>query len=612
MSEIEPPPEAPTVTPTLDDSAPAGPQAASSDGVELVSVEKSSTDLTGTSDQVGVAPGTGNGEHLDDDPPPEERTPEDADSDASPLDEANCFSFLLMTWVSGLISTGYEESLELHHVWPTSTGDRHKSLYDQWWGHAGDIQHEKPDTCCYKLEDPEEIPTGAAFYRLVSYDFWLAAALYFVFVLASLIMPYLLYHMVKHLEATTGTESELWFGLALAGGLFAAQLGGALCQGLSDMVTVRGALKMRSVLVTSVYRHALQLSSKGRNSIDVGKMVNLMASDSTRFVEVAPLLNRAWSAPLLIFVIIGSIYSLVGWSAFVGLGFMLAFIPMTKYLGGYQMELQKARMKAADRRVKKTNEIMQGMKVLKLYGWEMAMRDIVLAFREEEVESLWAFAVTKALSTPVAQAVPPLASVVTFISYVLDGNTLTAATAFTTMSLFFLIRMPFVILPMAVPALAECLVALNRFAEYFKLEKCAILPRIACPSSGGSISIQHGAFKYESQITAGKEAAPAGKEAAAEAPTTEAAKEDRPTLEGINLKVSCRELCVVVGAVGSGKSSLIAAILDEIPRISGETSLYGTVAYADQTPYITNSTLKENILFGRPLDQAFNPNLTPI
>ena len=211
---------------------------------------------------------------------------------------------------------------------------------------------------------------------------------------------------------------------------------------------------------------------------------------------------------------------------------------------------------------------------------------------------------TKALSTPVAQAVPPLASVVTFISYVLDDNELTAATAFTTMSLFFLIRMPFVILPMAVPALAECLVAFERFSQYFELETVIIPPRNACdPEKGGSISITNGNFKYTSQLTGDEEKEGSTKEdvkpAAArkednavdgekdgrenganqEAENEVAKSASRPTLEGINLEVGNRELCVVVGGVGSGKSSLIAAILDEIPCLSGKASL--------QVPIIT-------------------------
>jgi len=231
-----------------------------------------------------------------------------------------------------------------------------------------------------------------------------------------------------------------------------------------------------------------------------------------------------------------------------------------------------------------------------------------------------------------------MASVVTFISYVLAGNDLTAATAFATMSLFFIIRMPFVILPMAVPMFAECLVALERFSKYFERETGDIPARNMDPAQVGALSIKEGNFRYPSQTSTSEEkkgetkeekkeegkeeegkeeekqdqskTVPPTEEAQAEAPAkkNEAGGESegsdmKMTLEGINLQVSPGELVVVVGSVGSGKSSLLSAILDEIPAISGETTMAGSVAYADQQPYVTNNTLRDNILFGRPYDQ---------
>ena len=201
--------------------------------------------------------------------------------------QAGFCSWSMMWWQSNLIETGFATSLEMHHIWPTARDDQHIPLYDQYWEHVAALQKESPNA-----EHPEEVPSGSAFYRLIGGDFWLSACLYAGFVITSLIMPYLLYRMVQHLEATSGWESKFYNGLILAFLLFMAQACGALCQGLSDMVAVRGALKMRAVLVTSVYRHALRLSAKGRSAINVGKMVNLMASDSTRFVEAQTFLNH--------------------------------------------------------------------------------------------------------------------------------------------------------------------------------------------------------------------------------------------------------------------------------------------------------------------------------
>jgi ATP-binding cassette, subfamily C (CFTR/MRP), member 1 len=75
-------------------------------------------------------------------------------------------------------------------------------------------------------------------------------------------------------------------------------------------------------------------------------------------------------------------------------------------------------------------------------------------------------------------------------------------------------------------------------------------------------------------------------------------------LKNVTLRVGPGELCAVVGRVASGKSTLCSAILNEALIESGEVTLKGKVAYAAQTPWILNATLRENILFGAPMDQV--------
>ena len=82
-------------------------------------------------------------------------------------------------------------------------------------------------------------------------------------------------------------------------------------------------------------------------------------------------------------------------------------------------------------------------------------------------------------------------------------------------------------------------------------------------------------------------------------------KSEEPTLKNINLKVKDKELAMVVGAVGSGKSSLCMAAIGEIPKESGEISLTSSVAFVSQEAWIINGTVRDNILFGQPYEQKF-------
>ena len=78
---------------------------------------------------------------------------------------------------------------------------------------------------------------------------------------------------------------------------------------------------------------------------------------------------------------------------------------------------------------------------------------------------------------------------------------------------------------------------------------------------------------------------------------------DRPSLKDISLEVTNGQLVGITGPVGSGKTSLLMAIVGELPISSGRSSCYGTIAYLSQVPWVFSGTLRENILFGKDFDK---------
>ncbi|CBI36841.3 unnamed protein product, partial [Vitis vinifera] len=78
--------------------------------------------------------------------------------------------------------------------------------------------------------------------------------------------------------------------------------------------------------------------------------------------------------------------------------------------------------------------------------------------------------------------------------------------------------------------------------------------------------------------------------------------ESSEVLRNLNFEIKKGELAAIVGTVGSGKSSLLASVLGEMHKISGQVRLCGTTAYVAQTSWIQNGTIQENILFGLPMN----------
>lgn len=81
------------------------------------------------------------------------------------------------------------------------------------------------------------------------------------------------------------------------------------------------------------------------------------------------------------------------------------------------------------------------------------------------------------------------------------------------------------------------------------------------------------------------------------------ARDEPPTLNGITFAIPDGALVAVVGQVGCGKSSLLSALLAEMDKVEGHVTLKGSVAYVPQQAWIQNDSLRENILFGRPLQE---------
>ena len=77
-----------------------------------------------------------------------------------------------------------------------------------------------------------------------------------------------------------------------------------------------------------------------------------------------------------------------------------------------------------------------------------------------------------------------------------------------------------------------------------------------------------------------------------------------PLLRGVDLEVPRGALCAVVGETGAGKSGLLASLLGETVCARGSLGVEGSVAYAAQSAWIQNATLRANVLFGQPMDRA--------
>lgn len=147
-------------------------------------------------------------------------------------------------------------------------------------------------------------------------------------------------------------------------------------------------MRIRTALVAAIYRKALRMSNAAKKESTVGEIVNLMSVDAQKFIDLTAYLNMIWSAPLQIILALYFLWDVLGPSVLAGLAVMIILIPINGYIANRVKVLQIKQMKNKDERVKLMNEVLSGIKVLKLYAWEPSFEEQVLKIRTKEVKVL--------------------------------------------------------------------------------------------------------------------------------------------------------------------------------------------------------------------------------
>ncbi|XP_034128604.1 multidrug resistance-associated protein 1 isoform X16 [Drosophila guanche] len=336
-------------------------------------------------------------------------------------------------------------------------------------------------------------------------------------------------------------------------------------------------LRIRTALINAIYRKALLISNATKKESTVGEIVNLMAVDAQRFMELTTYLNMIWSAPLQIGLALYFLWQQLGPSVLAGLAVLVILIPVNGVIASRIKTYQVRQMKYKDDRVKLMNEVLSGIKVLKLYAWEPSFEKQVLDIREKEIATLRSTAYLNASTSFLWSCAPFLVSLVTFATYVLvdENNVLDATKTFVSLSLFNILRFPLTMLPMLITNLVQTQVSVKRINKFLNSEELDPNNVLHDSSKPHPMSIENGEFSWGDEIT----------------------------LRNINIEVRKSNLVALVGTVGSGKSSVVQAFLGEMEKLAGVVNTVGKMAYVPQQAWIQNATVRDNILFGQTYDR---------
>ncbi|KAJ2377658.1 hypothetical protein H4S02_007586, partial [Coemansia sp. RSA 2611] len=402
--------------------------------------------------------------------------------------------------------------------------------------------------------------------------------------------------------------------------------------------------------------------------------MNLLTADFAHVCEVFIYLDKSYSLPFILVLGIWYMYLLLGVSALVGLSMILLFIPLSKVLFKYLAKVEEKLTSLSDERVTVITELLQGIKAVKLFGWESRFLAMVDERHKRQLECTWEFFLAWVRINVVSSLTPTLVLVAIFAIFVVGfGNKLSAEIAFTSILVFQYIRMVFQRLPGFLNWVIGGYVALGRIDSYLGQPQVQDLEKRVdfAASDRDELGFESADLEWEgssSSAKSGNENVVAGKNlasvnatdatentplladsaAAAATPQTQAvrssASESYASLDGsdgadlvrfalkdIDVRFPHGMLSVVAGPTGSGKSSLLLALIGEMtltrgrillptvnPRLdnnsdykyrdffelSDEGLAIRDITYVSQEAWLRNATIRENILFGEQYDAA--------
>ncbi|KAL6884637.1 hypothetical protein ACP4OV_010573 [Aristida adscensionis] len=498
------------------------------------------------------------------------------DSSRDRFSSSGWWSQLTFLWLNPVLEKGHKVQLDLRHipsVPQSETAEQSYALLQET------LHKQKPEPMSLQ--------------RAIICAIWTPLVINAVFAglntFASYIGPFLITYFVELLSDKNCNKGQR-HGYILASLFFASKTIESLSQRQWYFGARRIGFQVRAALMASIYKKSLQMKN---STTGTGKIINFLDVDVEKVGEFLWYIHGIWLLPLQVSLALVILYHSLGMAASLSavLATVLVMVSNTP-LAKSQKNLNVKMMDAKDSRIKATAEVLKSMRILKLHAWETAYLDKLLKLREVERGWIRRYLYTCSAIAFLFWASPTLVSVVTFGVCILVDVPLSAGTVLSALATFRILQDPISNLPDLVSMATQTKVSLDRIEEFIKEDHHG-KPSSYSNRTGmeeqsviGTVKIEAGEYSWEA--------------------ADNTLKKTKFTLN-IDRKVNIMKghKVAVCGPVGSGKSSLLCAIMGEIPRVSGtEITIVGSRAYVPQSAWIQTGTVQDNVLFGKAMDQT--------
>jgi len=573
--------------------------------------------------------------------------------------ESSIWSRIWFNWIGDLIEQGSEKPLCPDDVFSLDSEDRSATVHEKFKEAWGRVKNYKPINSSGGDKDSLRSPLAgnevksdvdyvhqaepqrhlmAVLKDIFGFRFWIGGLYRILSDACQFVAPLLMANIIQLLGTKDDNPDWKMRGIFMVVGMFLSQVFGILFQSKYLHDCSRVGMQARSVMVAELFRKCLSMSRAGWAGVDMGK-VNTMISGDTENLELAcQSFHSLWSAPIRMIMALYFLNEQLGYSAFIGAAMLFVLLPFQKRIVQKLAALWKDIFEIADNRTKLLRELLGNIHIIKMYAWEQPFLKKIQDVRAQELALVRARAMYQALSLFLVYAGPAMVAIVSFASFterndLPDGWVFNTARAFTSITLFNILRWPLVELPQALNQFVAAKLSIARLEDIFNrpsMDANVSAPMIT--KKKPMVQMQHCTFawpehqdtNFEKELKEAKakkeqdllETVPQSKSSKTIAKValqikTESSHEESPhaaraVLHEVNLQINHGALVCVIGDTGSGKSSLLNAILGELPPQTSQNwkkppicLTQGNIGYVAQQAWIFNATVRANICFGK-------------
>ncbi|CAG9825399.1 unnamed protein product [Phaedon cochleariae] len=354
-------------------------------------------------------------------------------------------------------------------------------------------------------------------------------------------------------------------------------------------------MKLRIACCSLIYRKTLKLSKRALVNTTIGQMINLLSNDVNRFDNGFKYFHYLWAAPLETLVIMYILYRESDITGLAGFSILVIFIPLQMILGKLTTIFRQKTAIKTDERVRLMSEIICGIQVIKMYTWETFFAKLVEYVRKAEINQIQLTTYVKAFHMSFNKFITRVSVFLCIIVYTFTGHRINAQYVYVVSSFYNILKSAISNdFPQGVSQTAELLVTIKRIQNFLLFDEVQTESR--------KLSTKYAKKIYTSTPLVNSSIKKSVGIYLQDASADWITSQEEHTLSDISFNVGPKQLVAIVGAVGSGKTSLLHIIMRELPLLKGKKDVVGKISYASQEPWLFAGTIRQNIIFGEDFE----------